>query len=120
MAGLLYVSGMFIMAYPEKVESGRSIEVDGFHDGGGTWRLRLMPTKLGTWEYRTRSADAGLDGTDGTLECVPPEKPYLKGPLQVRGHAHQHDGVLVERRHDLGAYDVARVLSGRHEGCMIR
>src|SRR5688500_13915402 len=66
-------------------ESGKTIEVDGFYDGGDTWRLRLLPLELGTWEYRTKSADSGLDGHTGTLECVPPEKEYLRGPIHVKG-----------------------------------
>ena len=74
-------------------ESGKSIEVDGFHDGGSTWRLRLLPLELGTWEYRTKSADSGLDGHTGTLECVPPQKDYLRGPVQVKGfHFFHADG----------------------------
>src|SRR5919109_4041335 len=64
--------------------SGRSITVDGFYDGGKTWRVRLMPLEVGTWEYRTRSTDRGLDGKSGTLECVAPRQGYLHGPLEVR------------------------------------
>jgi len=66
--------------------SGRALTVNGFHDGGTTWRLRLMPLDIGVWEYRTHSADPGLDGHSGALACVAPSTPYLKGPLQPRGH----------------------------------
>lgn len=73
--------------------SGRSVTVNGFYDGGNTWRLRLMPSGLGAWEYRTHSSDAGLNNHGGALTCVPPQKPYLRGPLQPRGfHFFYADG----------------------------
>ncbi len=28
--------------------SGKSITVNGFYDGGSTWRIRFMPAELGT------------------------------------------------------------------------
>src|SRR5687768_16548920 len=65
--------------------SGRSIEVDGFYDGGSTWRLRLLPLELGTWEYTTHSKESGLNGKTGWLECIPPQKDYLRGPIQIEG-----------------------------------
>src|SRR4051812_46099866 len=33
----------------------RTIEVDGFYDGAGVYRVRFMPDTPGTWQYRTRS-----------------------------------------------------------------
>ena len=74
-------------------DSGKSIEADGFYDGGSTWRLRLLPQELGTWEYRTHSEDSGLNDRTDTLECVAPKKDYLRGPLQVKGfHFFHADG----------------------------
>jgi hypothetical protein len=35
--------------------SGASLNVDGFYDGGDTWRLRLMPDQVGTWGAVARS-----------------------------------------------------------------
>jgi hypothetical protein len=46
--------------------------VDGFWDGGRTFVVRFAPTAEGTWTYRTRSADAGLDGRTGALRVTPP------------------------------------------------
>ena len=31
------------------------MRVDGFYDGGGVYRIRFMPTKLGPWSYVTES-----------------------------------------------------------------
>jgi hypothetical protein len=52
--------------------SGKRRSVDGFWDGGETWRVRFMPDEKGMWEYRTRSkpAVAGLDGESGVFGCV--------------------------------------------------
>ncbi|MBI4624293.1 MAG: DUF5060 domain-containing protein [Verrucomicrobia bacterium] len=65
--------------------SGARLTVDGFHDGGSKWRIRFMPTQLGTWRWTTKSTDRGLDGKTGAVECVAPTKPHLHGPLQTSG-----------------------------------
>lgn len=70
--------------------AGTALTVDGFYDGDSTWRLRLMPDQVGTWQVRTHSDDPGLDGHERTFECIPPEKPYLHGPLGVRGYHFVH------------------------------
>src|SRR5262245_39997169 len=41
---------------------GEKITIDGFWDGGSTWKIRMAPTVVGTWRYTTFSADAGLNG----------------------------------------------------------
>ena len=46
-------------------ESGKTIKVNGFYDRGLTWRIRFMPTELGTWNYTTESGDTGLSGKSG-------------------------------------------------------
>jgi hypothetical protein len=70
--------------------SGTALTVDGFYDGGDTWRLRLMPDQVGEWQVRTHSEDAGLDGQAFRFECVPPETSYLHGPLGVTGYHFVH------------------------------
>jgi hypothetical protein len=70
--------------------TGTSLSVNGFYDGGETWRLRVMPDQVGVWQVRTHSADPGLDGQTLEFECVPPKKPYLHGPLRVDGHHFRH------------------------------
>ena len=61
---------------------GRSISVPGFWDGGDTWRLRLTPTMVGTWTWRTLSNDPDLNNKTGTFECVGGEG-VGKGFLQI-------------------------------------
>ena len=67
-------------------ETGKSINVNGFYDGGSTWRIRFMPRELGAWSYLTESADSGLDAKAGEITCVEPTKPYLHGPLHAKGY----------------------------------
>ena len=51
---------------------GRRLTIEGFYDGGRTWRVRFMPTVSGTWSYRTEcQADAGLHNRRGRLAVAP-------------------------------------------------
>jgi len=47
--------------------AGQSIDIFGFWDGGQDWKLRFAPPKSGTWEYKTSSADKGLNNKKGKL-----------------------------------------------------
>jgi hypothetical protein len=60
----------------------RTIEVDGFYDGDGVYRVRFMPDMQGGWEYRTSSNRDELNGSKGTFECVAPS-PNNHGPVRV-------------------------------------
>ncbi|MGB7934168.1 MAG: DUF4038 domain-containing protein [Gammaproteobacteria bacterium] len=48
----------------------RKINLDGFWDGGKTWKVRMAPTVAGTWSYWTSSADSGLNGKTGSFNAV--------------------------------------------------
>jgi hypothetical protein len=48
----------------------RTVEVHGFYDGDGVYRIRFMPEEKGTWRYLTQSNCAALSGKSGELECV--------------------------------------------------
>jgi hypothetical protein len=65
----------------------RAVEVEGFYDGDGTYRVRFMPDAPGEWTYRTRSNRKELDGRTGRLTCVPPA-PGNHGPVRVRDRHH--------------------------------
>jgi hypothetical protein len=45
--------------------------MDGFWDGGNTWKNRKAPITLGTWSYTTSSTNVGLNGKTGSFEAVP-------------------------------------------------
>jgi hypothetical protein len=51
--------------------SGRSVIVEGFHDGGDTWRLRFAPDETGQWRYLLRGEGVELLQR-GQLRCVAP------------------------------------------------
>ena len=51
---------------------GETNEVDGFWDGGKTWRVRFSPDQPGRWKYRTTCSDTlngGLHNQAGELLC---------------------------------------------------
>ena len=45
--------------------SDETIEVPGFYDGKGKYRIRFMPTREGKWSYRTTSSAQATDRQDG-------------------------------------------------------
>ena len=65
----------------------RVIQVDGFYDGDGTYRIRFMPTATGEWKYQTQSNRPELDGKTGTFTVTAP-RPGNHGPVSVRHTFH--------------------------------
>ena len=55
-----------------RAPSGASHTVDGFWDGGATWRVRFSPGETGAWTYSTSAEPgfAGLHGGSGTFRVV--------------------------------------------------
>jgi hypothetical protein len=64
-----------------------SIEVDGFYDGGGVYRLRFLPEKQGAWQFVTKSNKPELDGQKGEFEVTAP-KGNNHGPVRVANTFH--------------------------------
>jgi len=64
---------------------GKAIEVAGFYDGDGTYRVRFMPDRTGLWRYRTRSNAPDLDGKTGSFEVTPA---LSHGPVGVANTFH--------------------------------
>jgi hypothetical protein len=60
----------------------RAITVDGFYDGGSTYRVRFMPDTRGQWTYVTSSNVAALSGQSGKFECTA-ARPEEHGPVAV-------------------------------------
>jgi hypothetical protein len=65
----------------------RTIEVDGFYDGGGVYRVRFMPDEVGEWSYRTASNVAALNGKSGAVTVEAPSA-RNHGPVRVRYTSH--------------------------------
>jgi hypothetical protein len=66
----------------------RIIGVDGFYDGGSSYRVRFMPDTAGSWTYVTKSNRDELDGESGRFMCVKPS-PENHGPVRVRNTYHR-------------------------------
>jgi hypothetical protein len=49
---------------------GEAVVVNGYWDGGRTFRLGFTPTSEGTWTFTTVSDDPGMDAHEGTITCV--------------------------------------------------
>lgn len=62
--------------------AGVRIDVPGFYDGDGTYRIRFSPPQTGRWTWTTRSDAPALDGRTGSLEAVAPA-PGNHGPVRV-------------------------------------
>ena len=72
-AGLL-----FDVVFTHK-DTGVSLTIPGFWDGGTVYKVRFAPTKYGIWEYKTVcEADASLNGKIGTLGAN-----AYKGDLEI-------------------------------------
>jgi hypothetical protein len=65
----------------------RTRTVDGFYDGGGSYKIRFMPDEAGEWTWTTKSNVSALDGRTGAFQCVSPEK-SSHGPVSVRDGFH--------------------------------
>jgi hypothetical protein len=65
----------------------RTVDVDGFYDGAGVYRIRFMPDEIGEWTYTTYSNVSALAGKTGSFTCTAPS-PRNHGPVRVRYVTH--------------------------------
>jgi hypothetical protein len=101
------------LVYDNPVQDLRSFEVtftsptgvkktiNGFWDGGSSWKARFMPFEAGTWTWESACSDTkntGLHNLKGTFNCSPgtrQETVYKNGPLirpQGSWHLTHSDG----------------------------
>ena len=101
--------------------SGATNEIDGFWDGGKTWRVRFSPNQLGYWSYRTSCSDKsnrGLENQSGKFLCTSPigqSRFAQHGPIQVakdRHHFEHTDGTPFFWMADV-AWNAPRLSSAR-------
>jgi len=64
-----------------------AVEVEGFYDGEGLYRIRFMPDTEGTWSYATHSNCGVLDGITGEFMCTRPSAGN-HGPVRVHNTYH--------------------------------
>ena len=65
----------------------RTLSVQGFYDGDGSYKVRFMPDELGEWSWKSASNAPELDGKASVFECVAPG-PSNHGPVSVRDGFH--------------------------------
>ena len=65
----------------------RVVEVDGFYDGEGVYRIRFMPDTVGKWSYITKCNVSVLDGKTGHFLCVEASQGN-HGPVYVKDTFH--------------------------------
>lgn len=63
-------------------QGAQAVDVPGFYDGDGTYRVRFMPGETGDWRYETRSNRAELSGQTGTVTVTAPTAGN-HGPVRV-------------------------------------
>jgi hypothetical protein len=71
----------------------RTVEVPGFYDGDGGYKVRFSPDSPGRWTFETVSTDTGLTGLSGGFECTPATSGN-RGPVGTahRFHFQRADG----------------------------
>jgi hypothetical protein len=65
----------------------RTVTVDGFCDGSGSYKVRFMPDTEGEWSYTTTSNASALHGKTGKFRCVPAAA-GAHGPVGVHNEHH--------------------------------
>ncbi len=51
-------------------QDDRVIEVEGFYDGDGVYKVRFMPDHIGKWTYITNSNNEQLNSIEGSFICT--------------------------------------------------
>lgn len=67
----------------------KELDVPGFYDGDGVWKIRFSPDLLGVWAWSTSSDDLELNGQTGEVECVLNTHSQIHGRL-MRDPDHPH------------------------------
>ena len=62
---------------------GLKLNLPGFYDGGGTWKVRISPSTPGEWSVLTRSSLPDLDHRRASFICGPNQSPQVHGGLRV-------------------------------------
>jgi hypothetical protein len=65
----------------------RSVNITGFYDGDGVYRVRFMPDIEGVWRFVTYSNLAALSDQRGEFICTPPAE-NNHGPVRVIDSSH--------------------------------
>jgi hypothetical protein len=73
-------------------DSGQTRTTQMFYGGGDVWKFRFTATRVGTWNIRTSSSDADLDGLSGVVDVAPNPDPGVHGFVTHQGHNYVWQG----------------------------
>lgn len=79
----LYELDRFVVQFTSP--TGRTRKINGFWDGGTTWKVRFCPDEKGPWTYQTVCSDTtnmGLHRQQGSFVSTPP---VSKLPIYAKG-----------------------------------
>jgi hypothetical protein len=65
----------------------RTVDADGFYDGGGVYRIRFMPDETGDWTWESFSETAALNAKHGAFTVTAPAAGN-HGPVRVAHTSH--------------------------------
>ncbi|RZK45665.1 MAG: DUF5060 domain-containing protein, partial [Pedobacter sp.] len=69
--------------------TGRRKTINGFWDGGTSWKVRFIPDEIGIWTWESFCSDStnkGLDGITGSFDCITNNNPlaiYREGGIDL-------------------------------------
>jgi hypothetical protein len=68
----------------------KTIEIEGFWDGGDVWKVRMAPTETGTWSYTITGSEASFN-TSGNFACIESESKGFIRTNPNRPYTFMHD-----------------------------
>jgi hypothetical protein len=71
----------------EYTQGARTVQVAGFYDGDGVYKVRWMPDEVGSWRWTVRSTTTELNGAHGDFVCTAPSE-RNHGPVGVADRFH--------------------------------
>jgi hypothetical protein len=71
----------------EFISGDKRVEVPGFYDGEGSYKVRFLPEEQGEWTFKIQSNATELDGQSGSFTCTAPAN-NNHGPVRVRNTFH--------------------------------
>jgi hypothetical protein len=78
---------------------GKIIEVQGFWDGGKTYRARFAPPAAGEWQWTSASNDSAMHGKTGTFNC---SGTLAEQHASAHGHVRESKNYPYTFEHDDG------------------
>jgi hypothetical protein len=69
---------------------GKTIEIEGFWDGGDIWKVRMAPTEPGTWNYEVTSSEKSLQQR-GSFVCIESSRHGFVRPNPARPYSFMYD-----------------------------